>query len=247
MQIVRGWSRAFAGCVLWGMLCSVSVWGDPPQAHDPAKDLQVRKSLEEFQQIVGSWRGTGQPVRNSNRGAWRETAEWVWDLKQHPPALTLKITDGKLLRGGSLTVDPQTSEFLFRAEFPERPSQTFRGKRQEHQLVLISKEGEQEQQLTFTLLNDKRSLIRLEQRPTSAGTFRQVAEIGYTRAGTRLAIEGVSNRECVVTGGEGTLRVSYKGKSYWVCCTGCKTAFDEDPETILKEYAARVAKRNQDK
>lgn len=68
--------------------------------------------------------------------------------------------------------------------------------------------------------------------------------MGYTREGTRLAVEGVSGKECIVTGGEGTIQVTHQGKKYWVCCSGCAAAFEEDPEGILKEYAARVAKRN---
>ena len=47
------------------------------------------------------------------------------------------------------------------------------------------------------------------------------------------------DRECVVTGGAGTIMVTYKGQSYWVCCTGCRDLFNEDPEKVLAEYRAR--------
>ena len=34
--------------------------------------------------------------------------------------------------------------------------------------------------------------------------------------------------------------VSYKGRDYWVCCSGCKAAFEEDPE----KWIARAAERD---
>jgi len=31
----------------------------------------------------------------------------------------------------------------------------------------------------------------------------------------------------------------YKGVTYYVCCGGCRDAFNENPEKILKDYQAR--------
>ena len=55
--------------------------------------------------------------------------------------------------------------------------------------------------------------------------------------------QGVAQRECVVTGGIGNITVSYQGQTYYVCCTGCKDLFEEDPAGVLAEYKERVAKR----
>jgi YHS domain-containing protein len=46
----------------------------------------------------------------------------------------------------------------------------------------------------------------------------------------------------VVTGGAGTISVTHKGQTYYVCCTGCQQAFEDDPEGVLAEYAARLEK-----
>ena len=43
----------------------------------------------------------------------------------------------------------------------------------------------------------------------------------------------------IVTEGWGTMPVSYKGKSYYVCCTGCRDLFNKDPEAIIAEAAER--------
>ena len=42
--------------------------------------------------------------------------------------------------------------------------------------------------------------------------------------------------ECVVSGGVGTSTVSYGGKTYYVCCSGCRDAFNENPAKIIAEY-----------
>ena len=52
---------------------------DDDAAPADSKTVQ-KKALGEFNSLIGGWRGTGQPRRGSNKGAWRETAEWVWDF-----------------------------------------------------------------------------------------------------------------------------------------------------------------------
>ncbi len=61
---------------------------------------------------------------------------------------------------------------------------------------------------------------------------------GYTREGVAFAA-GESYPLCVVTEGRGTIQVSYRGKAYWVCCSGCRDLFNDDPESVLAEAAAR--------
>ena len=39
------------------------------------------------------------------------------------------------------------------------------------------------------------------------------------------------------------MAVSYKGQTYYVCCSGCRDAFHEDPERYIKEYNARKKKK----
>ena len=50
---------------------------------------------------------------------------------------------------------------------------------------------------------------------------------------------GESYPLCIVTEGRGTIQVSYKGKTYWVCCSGCRDLFNDKPESVLAEAAAR--------
>ncbi|MEZ5952658.1 MAG: YHS domain-containing protein, partial [Planctomycetaceae bacterium] len=56
--------------------------------------------------------------------------------------------------------------------------------------------------------------------------------VSTQREGTSLALidEGYGEKTCIISGGLGTMTVSHKGQTYYVCCTGCKAAFEDDPE-----------------
>ena len=40
----------------------------------------------------------------------------------------------------------------------------------------------------------------------------------------------------------GTTAVMYKGKTYYVCCTGCRDEFRDNPEKYIKEFEAKQKK-----
>ena len=63
--------------------------------------------------------------------------------------------------------------------------------------------------------------------------------MGYTRKGVAFAA-GESGPVCIVTEGRGTTQVTHKGKTYYVCCSGCKDLFNKDPEAVLAEAAERA-------
>ena len=212
----------------------------------PSPDVAAQKAgLAEFNALVGGWRGVGQPRRGSNSGAWTETAEWVWHFHESDVALDYVVKEGKLLQTARLTYAPADKTYTLKATLPDKTERTYQGKLDGRKLVLESHvEGADDiHRLTINRLSDERTLILYERRTAKQGQFSRVAEVGYTREGVRLAREGGNGPECVVTGGTGTIQVMYKGKTYYVCCTGCKQAFDDDPKGILAEYAERRAKK----
>jgi hypothetical protein len=86
--------------------------------------------------------------------------------------------------------------------------------------------------------NGDRLVMLLERRSAISDRFARVAEIGYTRRGSEFG-KGAAQPECVVTGGLGTIQVSYKGQMYYVCCAGCRDLFEQKPDEILTEYRER--------
>ena len=39
------------------------------------------------------------------------------------------------------------------------------------------------------------------------------------------------------------MAVTYKGETFYVCCSGCRDAFNENPEKFIKEYEAKKNKK----
>lgn len=196
-------------------------------------------ALREYNGLIGGWRGIGQPKRGSQQGAWQEKAAAVWELKAKSTGIRLNIETGKQWKSALLGYDEKAKLFTLKTTLPDDSMREYQGKLEEKRLVLESVPDEMTKEihrLTLTVLNENRMTLLFEKRPEQQSFYTRVAEIGYQREGTRLAAAGSSGPVCVVTGGLGTIPVMHKGKTYYVCCTGCREAFNDDPEGILAEY-----------
>jgi YHS domain-containing protein len=234
-----------AGCVC----CLISLSSEPvrltaderkPQNQEPKSASKT--ALAELNSLIGGWRGVGQLKRGSAEGSWRENAEWVWDFKQDDVAIRYEIPDGKLLLTARLVYLPTEKKYGLIASFADKTSREYHGQLDGKRLVLESAADDMDfvHRLTVTLLNDKRSLVLHEKRRADSGFFIRVAEVGYTREGTRLAASDVAGPECIVTGGAGTMKVEHKGQAYYVCCSGCRDAFLDDPEGVIADAKRRA-------
>ncbi len=202
-----------------------------------------REALARFNELIGEWRGIGQPKRGSNRGAWSEKARWQWDFTQPAPQITMQSPASKLLRSLRLSFDTRSQRYQLAAEFAGESKPVHFVAADPKKLVFTEinpRPDAARRRVTLQILGENRVTLLVE-RGTSR--LQRVAGIGYTRKGTSLAGRGNGQPECIVTGGAGTIRVSYKGKTYFVCCTGCQQAFEDDPEAILADYYTRMAAR----
>src|SRR5580704_589084 len=172
------------------LLCSAAVLAGPPQGDKSTK--AAKEALSQFNSLIGGWRGTAQPRRGSATGSWRESAEWVWDFSQPVPAIRYVVTDGKLLKSARITFDDKANLFRATLELPDGSTREYRGKFDEDRLVLNSEPDAKNEihRLTVTRLNDKRTIVLLEKKRATSRGLARVAEVGYTREGTRLAVEG---------------------------------------------------------
>ena len=100
--------------------------------------------------------------------------------------------------------------------------------------------GEPRVRVTVRKINDLRMALLFEESTNARTAWRRQFEIGMTREGARLASGNAGERECIVTGGLGTIPVTHAGKTYSVCCEGCKQAFDSDPEGTIAAYSERL-------
>jgi len=219
-----------------------------PMAKDdskPPESTDAKAALAEFNDLIGEWRGVGMPKRGSRVGAWFESAEWIWDFAEKTPALRYDVEKGQLLESARLTWNPKEERFELKATLPDRSNREYAGRLDEAGKLILESPADGEgvsHRITVTRLNEKRTLVLHETR-TGQGLYRRVAEVGYTREGTSLASAGAGELECIVTGGKGTIKVSYKGKTYYVCCTGCQQAFEDDPDGTIAAFEKKIAER----
>ncbi len=205
----------------------------------------VQKALAPLNSLIGGWRGSGQVRRGSTRGAWQETGTFVWKFGGGKVGVEYQVKDGKHIGTGLVSWDAARKEFTMDAVFDDGSKRAYRGKLEKKVLTLISEPDKDDivSRITLRQLNEKRMLVLYETRRASSSFYSRVGEVGYTREGTRLASSGSSGPECVVTGGAGTIKVSHEGKTYYVCCTGCRDAFNDDPVGILADYRANLAEK----
>ena len=211
------------------------VAGDSPPA-------QQQERLAKLQPLVGSWRGVGQPQRGSTKDSWVEEAEWAWSYGQAGPALVAKLPKGKYFSQFRLSAGDGNRSLVLTATPAGGGGARYSGQfDNQEQLVLTADtpRGELPQRLSFRFVaGGDRLLLLMEKQGASSTLFVRLAEVGYTRQGSGFG-KNLAQRECIITGGLGTIEVAHGGKSYFVCCTGCRDYFNENPEKVLAEYAAR--------
>lgn len=206
-----------------------------------------KMALSRLQEFVGSWRGVGQPRRGSNVDAWTETADWSWKFAEGRAMLVFDSPKGKYYRSGKLSAGDRSGTFLLVARrADDSGDDRFSGQLEEgEQLVLPAESGDKSKadaprRITIRMVADGDRLLVLYEKRTGEDRYARLAEVGYTRAGVSFA-KGSGEPECVVTGGVGTIAVEYQGRKYYVCCTGCRDLFNDDPEGVLAEYRDRKA------
>lgn len=96
-------------------------------------------------------------------------------------------------------------------------------------------------QLAIAQQENNRYLLEVGKRRGKAD-FARFDTVSTQRDGTSFALSDTdyAERTCIISEGLGTTEVTWKGRSYWVCCSGCKAAFDEDPETWIARAAERA-------
>ena len=213
----------------------------PARGADAPGRRADQAALKAYGTLVGGWRGTGQPQRLSRKGAWAETADWAWKLTADSAALELKVAKGKYLKSARLAPKGPPGHFVLEATLADDSKRTFAGQAGEHDRLALTADGppaEGPRRITLTPLHDTRFLLLLEAQDPATAQYYRLAEVGYTRQGVAFAA-GDSYPACIVTEGRGTIPVTYRGKTYYVCCSGCKELFDEDPAGVLAEAEAR--------
>ncbi|MCH2212656.1 MAG: hypothetical protein MK110_15240 [Fuerstiella sp.] len=211
---------------------------------DSTKNTGRPGRLQPFNSVIGSWRGIGQPKHGSRKGAWQEKTVCRWDFSANQPAVRFDTQDGRQFSRLTLTISTDGKQLILHQQIDGKPARTYRG----HipaalpariRLVTPPAEDGSRYRCTIEQLRDIRLVMLFERQTVSTGSFRRIAGIGYTRSGYKLAQTSGNQRECVVTGGQGTISVVHNGRKWYVCCDGCRQAFEDAPDEIIADYLAR--------
>lgn len=236
--------RRFLACAaLLGLILVVRA-GYGADKDEPATAKEALQALNDF---IGEWNGTGGPARGgvAAAGVWKETLNWAWRFKGDDAWLTLAVKNGKHYRGGELHYLPDKKRYRLTLTDTAGKKQVFDGDLKDDVLVLERTDPatKETQQIKMNTAAEGIRLIYLFAHKAEGRTlYVKDYQVACNKAGESLG-RAEKKVECVVSGGLGTIPVSYGGKTYYVCCSGCKDAFLENPEKYIKEFEAKKGKR----
>jgi len=214
-----------------------------PADEEPPAKKTPKKALQAFNDLIGSWRGTGEPNgtrAEKQRNFWQERISWEWRFKKEDVYLHAVIYKGKSFTGAELRDLLDKDRYRLTATTTGKETLVFEGARDKKRLTLERQDEKKNetQRLVINVLHFNRHLYSYEVKPAERVAFTKVYSVGATKEGVDFA-GGDDAPECVVSGGLGTMPVMYKGTTYYVCCSGCRDAFNDEPEKYIKEYEAR--------
>ncbi|GIW79882.1 MAG: hypothetical protein KatS3mg105_1689 [Gemmatales bacterium] len=217
----------------------------PLFAADAKKKAVLKAGLQKLNPFIGDFKGPGGPdkPRFDPREGWSEKVVWSWKFKGDDCWLTLKFFDSKLYKEGEIRYLPESEKYKMILTDLKGNKLEFVGELDEDYLTFLhtAPNGDVVRIQMNMAGEGARFIYRQARKQAKRTIFRKEYLVALTRLGESFA-SGKKKPECVVTGGVGTSTVTYKGKTYYVCCSGCRDAFNENPEQIIKEYLERKKK-----
>jgi hypothetical protein len=213
----------------------------------------VMAALKPVRVLVGAWHGVTQSGREY------EELNWVWDRLSDTsqPALVMSTDKNKHYKSVRLTYLVDEEQFQLTIEDKDGRRRELKGTfSQEPEDVIEDNKPQRTYKLQVTEADDAKDRWQvvvnqqennrylLELSKARGSTFARFDTVSSQREGTSFALNDSDFKEktCIISQGLGTIQVSHKGKSYWVCCTGCKAAFEEDPDKWIAKFEATQTK-----
>jgi len=212
----------------------------------PAADkVDYREALQPFNDFIGQWKGDGK--NTAKKKSWVEDMEWGWKFKGDEAWLILKIKDGEFLKSGELRYMPDKKNFKLQLVDHADKKMEFVGEMKKNTLIMEfeDKDAKETQKLEMFNAGDGVFLnYKLSKKAAGRPTFTTVAEVKAKREGVTFG-PGQKKNICVVSGGLGTAAVEYKGRTFYICCSGCRDAWNESDaarDKFVKEFDAKTKK-----
>jgi hypothetical protein len=229
---------------IFAVLCGfVLAYNAPAQTSKKLEEL--KKGLQGLNDFIGTWNGDGQQAKP--KAIWAETLEWSWRFKGDDVWMTWKLKDGKVFKSAEIrfvpdkknyqvtAVDAKDQKLVFEGNVDEKNKESFTALR-------VDPTSKETQRLKINVIDGVRMNMIVSHAGEGKKLFTEDYKIGYNMEGASLGA-AAKKLECIVSGGLGTGSVSYKGVSYPICCSGCRDAFNENPEFYVKAWEAKKGKK----
>jgi hypothetical protein len=232
---------------LFGLVLALGIVALPLLAAEKDERAAKLEALKVFNDYVGDWNGTGGPprARPGSKDFWTETVSWVWRFKGDDVWLHVHVKDGKYYKGGDMRYLPGKKKYELTMTDVKDKKEVYEGEIKDEVFTLerVDADTKDTYRLTMNLAGDGVRLIYRSAKKAAGRTlYVPQYEVACNKVGESLGAKEKKNL-CVVTGGLGTSTVTYKGQTYYVCCSGCRDAFNENPEKFIKEFEAKKNKK----
>ncbi len=241
---------------LGGSTASTSSAESKPKRSADQQYDGVKSALKTVQVLIGQWHGIADKTASGTKSY--DEFNWIWDVRtdKAQPALTMKSENSPHLKSARLTylideqqyqltiIDKEDRTRELRGTFTEDPAFTpGEDKKQTPQRtykLLLTEAGDTKGRWQVILNQRENNRYLLELSRSQGTKFVRFDTVGNQREGTSFALNDSDYKEktCVISQGLGTIAVNHKGKTYWVCCSGCKAAFEEDPDKWIAKFEA---------
>lgn len=226
-----------------GLLALVSTAPAPAQDKKPsaADQSKARKALQELQDFIGTWDLEGTQKDGAKTVAWKEQVKWGWKFNKDGDAwisVTFAEGKGKHFTGGDLKYDVAKKQYALTLTPSAKGAtpQTYTGVIAKGSLKVEYKDEKTKdvQRLTMnTAAEGIRFVFKVEKQDGGKGLFGGVFAMNGNKEGESIA-GGAKKPECIVSGGAASMQVTYNGKTYYVCCSGCRDEFNANPKKYAK-------------
>jgi hypothetical protein len=207
-------------------------------ADDKADPAKAKKALQDVGDFVGEWKGNAEAKAGGKNTLWKENYSWSWKFKDADAWLALKFDGGKHFKSGELRYVPDKKIYRLTATDAADKEQVFEGELKKGRLELTrtdAKSGDVHKLTLNTAAEGVRFVLAYEVQTGGKGLYSTVYKSAANKEGESLA-GGGKKAECIVTGGLGTIPVTYMGKTYTVCCGGCRDEFNENPKKYVEAF-----------
>jgi hypothetical protein len=197
----------------------------------------VKTALQNFQEYIGAWNGNGESKTGKSE-FWKETMNWAWKFaKDGNSWLQVEFKDDKTFDKGEMKFLPDKKKYQLTLTGKDKKDQIFLGEIKQKRVVFTRVDDKSSDKFTLTMFttNDG-ALFKMEYTVQSGGKGidKKLFEVNHKKEGVSLS--GGKKNECIVSGGAGTIPVTFGGKTYYVCCGGCRDAFNENPKKFVDEF-----------